>query len=322
MMKKIHNPDESLSVEVDGRVRHICLSCGSDHGPNYFARHIKSCLGMTPTQYYVHYFLEESVKCSVPDCNNEVELRRFVHGEFYSTCSEECSIRIRSVNTSKQWEDPEYSKMMREVASQTLKETWRRDYEKMREKNRSNVKKLWEDPEFRKRHSERCSKVFKKLWETEEFRAMVSERSARILSEMWKDPEYSEQRRESLSEQSSSMNRDPNSNWGNHLRYPYKGHVFKSSWELEFFQLCEEFEVEVIYEPVTVNLGLSYRKCYTPDFYLPEFGVDIEVKPRVFHEENKELLKVFREKTGYPIVILDRDDFIPFLTSIILDTTR
>jgi predicted nuclease of restriction endonuclease-like RecB superfamily len=49
----------------------------------------------------------------------------------------------------------------------------------------------------------------------------------------------------------------------------------RSSWELNFAKWCDLSGIEWVYESKTFELG---NTTYTPDFYLPEFDLWIEIK--------------------------------------------
>ena len=54
---------------------------------------------------------------------------------------------------------------------------------------------------------------------------------------------------------------------------------FKSSWEANFAKWCDGSGIEWKYEPKAFKLELNNKTThYTPDFYLPEFDLWIEVK--------------------------------------------
>jgi len=50
---------------------------------------------------------------------------------------------------------------------------------------------------------------------------------------------------------------------------------FRSTWEKAFSDRCKELNIKVKYEPKCFDLGYT---TYTPDFYLPEYNLWIEVK--------------------------------------------
>lgn len=56
----------------------------------------------------------------------------------------------------------------------------------------------------------------------------------------------------------------------------YKGYRFRSRLEARWAVYFDQVGISWDYEPAGFNLG---NKIYLPDFFLPEFGTYIEVKP-------------------------------------------
>jgi hypothetical protein len=103
----------------------------------------------------------------------------------------------------KQWQDPEYRKMM--------KEQWQ-DPE-FRKRRSESTKKLWQDPEFRKMQSDKS----KKQWQDPEFRKKHSESNKKrwqdpefrkIMKKLWQDPEFRKMQSESNKGQNNPMSRE------------------------------------------------------------------------------------------------------------------
>lgn len=74
---------------------------------------------------------------------------------------------------------------------------------------------------------------------------------------------------------------------------------FRSGYEKVVAEYFWDNDVAFQYEPYTFMLNKG-DSSYTPDFYLPDYGVFIEVKG-VFH--NRKKLKVFRELYDYPLMV-------------------
>jgi hypothetical protein len=77
----------------------------------------------------------------------------------------------------------------------------------------------------------------------------------------------------------------------------------RSGWEVAFALWLDQGEVEWIYEPRWFNVGKGRWKgvSYTPDFYLPDQGVYIELKGR-FTKANERKMEAFYKQ--YPDVKL------------------
>lgn len=80
---------------------------------------------------------------------------------------------------------------------------------------------------------------------------------------------------------------------------------FKSSWEMLFYKWCLENNIKSLYESKTFDLG---RCTYTPDFYLPEFNLYIEVKGHWF-KDAKVKFELFKKiYCGIQIKIVDKKE--------------
>jgi len=89
-----------------------------------------------------------------------------------------------SIKTKKQWQDPEFRKMM---------------------------EKQWQDPEFRKRRSEKMVLLNKKQWGDPEFRKMQSEfrkMQSESTKKQWQDPEFRKRRSEINKGKNNPMSRE------------------------------------------------------------------------------------------------------------------
>lgn len=71
----------------------------------------------------------------------------------------------------------------------------------------------------------------------------------------------------------------------------YRTHHFRSNWEMWFSQFLTLSGYKWKYESKTFDLGDT---TYTPDFYLPEWDLYIEVKG-YFSDKAKEKMKKFKE---------------------------
>lgn len=75
----------------------------------------------------------------------------------------------------------------------------------------------------------------------------------------------------------------------------YNGLYYRSSYELEFLRQCEEYNIDVE-SAGTKEWRVSYidpegkRRQYYPDFYLPKYGLLIEIKPEsMLHDDINQL---------------------------------
>ena len=87
----------------------------------------------------------------------------------------------------------------------------------------------------------------------------------------------------------------------------YKGIWFRSSWEEAFVKWCDKNHIAWLYEPKTFDLG---NITYTPDFYLPEFHLYIEVKGW-WRDDAKAKFELFKQKyCGERIKVVDKQELI------------
>lgn len=72
----------------------------------------------------------------------------------------------------------------------------------------------------------------------------------------------------------------------------YNKKYFRSSWEANFAKWCDLSGIKWEYEPKTFDLG---NTTYTPDFYLPDFDLWIEVKG-YWRADAKKKFKAFKKQ--------------------------
>ena len=77
-------------------------------------------------------------------------------------------------------------------------------------------------------------------------------------------------------------------------RVCYKEYMFRSSWEASFAQFLDNINETWVYESKTFELD---NETYTPDFYLPNRNLWIEIKG-YWYPKHKEKFEAFLEK--YP----------------------
>jgi len=72
----------------------------------------------------------------------------------------------------------------------------------------------------------------------------------------------------------------------------YKKIKMRSSWEVAYAEYLDKNKIKWLYESKTFNLGDT---TYTPDFYLPEFNLYVEVKGW-WRDDAKKKFKIFKRK--------------------------
>ena len=78
----------------------------------------------------------------------------------------------------------------------------------------------------------------------------------------------------------------------------YNNIPMRSTWEANFAKWCDLSGIKWLYESKTFDLGST---TYTPDFYLPEFDLWIEVKGWLT-EKSKEKMSIFNKKENLLIL--------------------
>ena len=112
------------------------------------------------------------------------------------------------------------------------------------------------------------------------------------------------------SELAARRNTNPNDAFGNYRgqQLKHNGYIFKSSWELALALFMDKHNIRYEYEPQSFTYRLKKTvHRYTPDFYLPDIGLFLEVKPnfKVDDITAKKLEAV--QSYGYPILLITED---------------
>jgi hypothetical protein len=82
---------------------------------------------------------------------------------------------------------------------------------------------------------------------------------------------------------------------------------FRSTWEANFARLLNYMDIKWEYEPKTLIL----KSCsYTPDFYLPELNLYIEVKGFDFGRGRPKLKLLNETNSTFPIKVLDDEGYM------------
>jgi len=210
-----------------------------------------------------------------------------------------------SIDTSKRnrenWKKPEYRERMTKIFNETQA-------------------KLKSDPGYVKNQKERASRHMKNFWENENFK---EEREKRLknyykgIKNYWdKDDSI-----EKASLKAVSQNKDPKNKFGNRMLrkdYIYKNIQMKSIYEIVFAKLCNKNKIEWLYEPRTFQINLSYRKRYTPDFYLTELDLWIEIKLKTYKTKKiLELKHKFKEITNNDLIVIPSNRITNFFEHLI-----
>lgn len=208
-------------------------------------------------------------------------------------------------------------------------------YDKFLKKDGDGICKVCGDPtEFawrekgKKRlwYNEYCSRsciftdTHRKIKEDPKKNKTWTDRSRKTMLAMWADPD---QREKWISQYGVKNNTDNmaktdpefiervNASKHRGTLIPYKGVIMRSTWEHKFALELDELEIPWVYEFKTFDLFNGHR--YTPDFYLPDFNLIVEIKPSCFIDEYVEFKIKFLKIFGYETYLLSEinwDEFI------------
>lgn len=269
----------------------ICPICG--YKTRKIWQHVKKEHGLSRKDYYDTYLKVEGDGI----CKECGQPTRFHGSRYLSICSYSCNAKFNNREFSadpvriernrlhlvearkKIWDTPEKaSRMMAILRQNGLNSNPHATIAKRREA----------DPEYDRKYREQMGQNgFKRLHK---------------LS--W----FQELRKEAASIQCTRQARDPNSNWGtrkNH-RQKYKGIVMRSSWEVDFAKQMDKLDVVWEYEPVTFTCDSGLR--YTPDFYLIDSNLFVELKPECFVDQVVIDKLHYVESCGYVVCALTRNN--------------
>lgn len=98
---------------------------------------------------------------------------------------------------------------------------------------------------------------------------------------------------------------------------PYNGpkgnYVFRSSWELAFAYALDALEIRWEYEPRTFYFPKESKwTSYTPDFYLPDHELYVEIKGRLT-KKNLQKLSAFHRYFSERLLCLRKEDMVRLL---------
>ncbi len=264
-----------------------CIICSSS-GWKRLGRHIKTEHNLTQREYYDRCFKKESeglcLYCGDPTTFHKNEYKKFCP-------KKECQFKWLWENDTK-FRDKQIVHI-----GNISKENWQKNRDAMLK----IVSKATKSP---KRTSEVYSKNSKSGWKTGKTRESI----AKAREKQWKDLDFVNM----MSQKAVERLRDPSNAFGYTKCKTswYKGSRMRSGWEVTFAEKCDEKNIRWEYEPETFTLSTGKR--YTPDFYLPDFDLFIEVKPEVFVEQFKE--KIFSVSN---VKVITENNFDEFFLSVV-----
>lgn len=130
----------------------------------------------------------------------------------------------------------------------------------------------------------------------------------KVADGTYKPPIMGDGARKRLSVEQSLRNRGGRSKW-----FEYKGVKLQGTWEYNIAIKLDEMQVEW-YKP-TVNRDVwpyiidGKQKSYTPDFYLPQFDLYLEVKGYWWGEDKKKMKAVKKAHSDRKIVFIEKAEY-------------
>jgi hypothetical protein len=261
-----------------------CQICGlqcksfSGLGPHIARTHL-----IKPSDYYNDYIGTKG-KCSF--CGDPTIFLGLGHG-YRPYCSTSCQMKERM-------SDEVYMKHWKKKKTKENRELWTRPGNKeRRELAARNLREFLlidhkENPELRKSYSARGGESLS--------------RRRKEDPERYKDI-FSDEELKRRSVEASKRIRDPENKFGQRYgkKYKYGGFLFRSSWELKLAKFLDKLGYEWEYEDTEIQLDKTHS--YTPDFFLPELNLFIEVKPRCFTKKYREHAQAVKD-LGYKFKFL------------------
>ena len=102
--------------------------------------------------------------------------------------------------------------------------------------------------------------------------------------------------------------------------YEYNGIKYRSKWEIECAKHLDTYNIKYVYERLAIPYEYnSETHMYFPDFYLPEYNMLLEVKPKEKISEVSEIKRVATEKLGYKFRYVVREDLDNFRDLVLCD---
>lgn len=193
-----------------------------------------------------------------------------------------------------------------------------------------NGAKAWLDEDFVVRHNKAVSESSKRMWSDSSFKSKQSELIRNSLNtdrvrklhhdrlvKMWEDPEYR------LKMTTNAANMVTDGKLGKSIKSSIGGieYVFKSTWEMEFAKSLDTLGISFLYEDMKFKYFFNdIVKVYIPDFYLVDYNVFIEIKPKCFQSEEVNITKLnsVRDR-GYQIFYVGEGEYnnIDYIKSLI-----
>lgn len=269
--------------------------------------HLTSNHDYEKEKYYRKYMAKGSEgKCA--HCGNATTFVTLGMG-FRRLCSVSCQMYERMA-------DPKYAAHWRSKKSsdgkayaQTL--AGKKQFAELAKKASKRMKLLHKDENFTKELSEVAAKGLRSAWKNRRSEIIAAQNHGKST------PEYKARR----SELSTQMLLDPSCGFGSTSprgkQHKYAGYILRSTWELNFARVLDKLALRWKYESKTFCLKNGQR--YTPDFYLIDYKLYVEIKPEYFVTDS--VLSKLKEvrKQGKRIGLLTENNWDSFLSKLAND---
>lgn len=123
---------------------------------------------------------------------------------------------------------------------------------------------------------------------------------------------HTEETKRKISQKLSINNKGGRAKW-----YEVAGQKVQGTWERNVALKLEELEIEWIKLKTNRDV-LEYSmnnkvRCYTPDFYLPEYDVYLEIKGRWWGRDKEKMDIVLKTYPDKHIVIIEKEQYERFM---------
>lgn len=212
--------------------------------------------------------------------------------------------------------DPYFVESRNSISSKIMQDYWIRYYKdkefqhSQKALRSERMKQLWKDPKFRERYHDQYSKgrvarsrAMRLRWKDPEYQEFIRQ----VLLNSWKDPEY---------RKNQAKYTDLRLNANKYRRYEYcsDSHklILKSSYEVKCAEFLDYFNFDYDYENLRIMYSVGNEShTYIPDFYLPQFNLILEVKPKYLISDLYNQAKMIAcELSGYTFMFVTEEELI------------
>lgn len=149
--------------------------------------------------------------------------------------------------------------------------------------------------------------------ETSEEIRLTSEKVSRTMREKVKNGTYvpiawTDERKRNLSIEQSLRNRGGKCKW-----FDYKGYKIQGTWELNVVKKLDQMNIKW-HKPV-VNSEVWYyeingkQKSYTPDLYLEEYNIYLEIKGYWWGNDKEKMNAVVKQHLDKKLLIIEKEQY-------------